>query len=217
MRKRQEKNAFKQHWEGLPRFNVCSPPGVPAASFQYMWGVTKSGPQVPVISHKQWPSCGTPPGMFLLVSSWQHRYLTLAFPGHDSCMLAWNLRSFGVSQPTNLSVLSFFLIVLMRRRDLFCQSGRGPWTWEEFVFAAFAKLWYGYSRGKNHFLGQDTGLAPAALNGALTSPQRMHCTLEHVGLNPWIKLTPVGPGSFLIASPVLPGDMFLCRKFSTLS
>ena len=89
-------------------------------------------------------------------------------------------------------------------------------TWEEVFSAAFAKFLLCYSRGKNHFLGQDTRLAPAGLDGALTSPQSLPRTLEHVGLNSWVKLTPVGSASLLIVSLVLPGDVFLCRKFSTL-
>lgn len=92
------------------------------------------------------------------------------------------------SPPTCL--VFFFFTVLMGRRALFLPVWQGSVDTGRGFSAAFAKSQYGYSRGDNHFLGPDTGRAAAALNGAITSPQSMHCALEHVGLNPWIELSP---------------------------
>lgn len=129
-------------------------------------------------------------------------------------MVARNLRRF-LCPSAHQPVCYSFGLFWWGEEAFFCQSCMGQQTWEEIFSAAFGKFWC-YSRGKNHFLGQDTRMAPCWTERTpyLSSEHALH--LGACGLNSWVKLTPLGSASLLIASPVLPGDLFLCRKFSTL-
>lgn len=152
--------------------------------------------------------------MFLLVCSWWHRYLTLAFPRLDSCMVARNLRRFlcpSAHQPVCYSFglfwwgeEAFFLPVLHGAADM----GRD-------IFCSIWKILMLQQRSKplSRTRYQD-GTCWTERTRYLSSEHALY--LGACGLNSWVKLTPLGSASLLIASPVLPGDLFLCRNFSTL-
>lgn len=213
IRKRQE-NSIQTT---LRRFNLCSPSGVSAASFEYTCGATKSGHNL----FKEWSS-GTSnfPQVAAIpsYSSWDvSTGLQLAaqvprinISQRDSCMLARNLRGFWcLSAHQPVCYLFLFWLFWCGEETLF-------WSiWQEaadtqraFFLQRLQNFDVATAEVENHVLGQDTKLAPAALTGALRSPS----TLEHIGLNPWIKLIPTGPASLLIAYP----GIFQCRKFSIM-